>query len=215
MSTDISVVRVLVVDDHPLFRFSVIRAIESDDRLEVAGEAEDGEQALAAIRTLRPDVAVVDLRLPKLDGLQITKAVRAESLATRIVLLSGHLRADDAYEALGNGASGLLSKTAEAGSVTAAILAVARGETVIAPELQEVVAGAIQSRSGEPMPSLTPRERDVLVGVADGASVATIAERLGVRPATVKTHLDHLYRKLGVDERAAAVAEGMRRGILE
>jgi two-component system nitrate/nitrite response regulator NarL len=214
MSAGADPVRVFVADDHPMFRASVARAVQMHPLLTLSGEAEDGRSALDAIRELCPDVAVVDLRMPGLDGSQIAEAVRNESLTTRIVLLSGHLQGDAVYDALQRGASGVLSKLADSSSLTDAILAVARGQTVIAPEIQDAVATAIQMRSRNDQPPLTEREREVLAGVADGGSVASIAVALHLSPSTVKTHLEHLYRKLGVSDRAAAVAEAMRRGVL-
>ncbi len=190
------------------------RAIQMHPQLALIGEAEDGRAALAAIRELRPDVAVIDFRMPELDGAQIVEAVAVESLPTRVILLSGHLQGESAYRALQHGAAGVLSKLADATSLTDAILAVARGETVIAPEAQESVANQIRMRATDDRPALSEREREVLAHVADGGSVASIAADLHLSQSTVKTHLEHLYRKLGVTDRAAAVAEAMRRGIL-
>ena len=208
--TSVELVRVLVADDHPLFRSSVCRAIEADPRLTLAGEVQDGGEALAAIEASAPDVAVVDLRMPELDGLQLVEAVRVKRSPTRIVLLSGHLQRDVVLEALQRGAAGVLSKLADAASLTDAIVAVARGETVIAPEMQE----ALRTRRLGEQPALTARERQVLARVADGGTVASIAADMQLSASTVKTHLENVYRKLEVSDRAAAVAEAMRRGIL-
>ncbi len=207
-------VRVLVADDHPLFRLSVARAIQMHPQLMLVGEAQDGREALASLRELRPDVAVVDLRMPGLDGTQIVEAVRVESLPTRVLVLTGHLQGESVYRALQLGAAGVLSKLADVATLTDAVLAVARGETVMAPDAQDAIAAQIRLRAESDQPPLTARERQVLALVAEGGSVAVIAEQLHVSQSTVKTHLEHVYRKLGVSERAAAVAEAMRRGIL-
>jgi two-component system nitrate/nitrite response regulator NarL len=209
-----SPVRVFVADDHPLYRSSVVHAIRADARLTLAGEAEDGRIALDAIRELQPDVAVVDLRMPGLDGTQIADAVRRAKLACRVILLSGHVQADTAFEALQRGASGVLSKLADADALTDAIVAVARGQTMIAPEIQTAVVAAIQAGRDGGQAALSSREREVLALVAEGATVPAIAQSLNLSASTIKTHLEHIYRKLGVSERAAAVAEAMRRGIL-
>jgi two-component system nitrate/nitrite response regulator NarL len=197
-------IRVYAADDHPMFRATVARAIRRHPRLELVGEAADGLDALQGIRDLHPDVAIVDLQMPGLDGAQILEAVRAEKLvATRVILLSGQLIGETAEGLIRRGAVGVLSKLTGTTALTDAIEAVARGETVIAPDA-----------TASAHPTLSRREHDVLACVADGASVATIARELQLSPSTVKTHLEHVYRKLGVSDRAAAVAEAMRRGIL-
>ena len=207
-------ITVFTADDHPMFRASIVRAIQLHPQLTFAGEAQDGRAALDALRETRPDVAIVDLRMPGLNGTQIVDAVRQEELPTRVMLLSGHLESDAVYRALQLGAAGVLSKLTEPTALTDAILAVARGETVIAPDAQDAVAAGIRGRVDDDRPVLSAREREVLSLVADGASVPAMAKQLHLSPSTVKTHLEHVYRKLGVSDRAAAVAEAMRRGVI-
>jgi two-component system nitrate/nitrite response regulator NarL len=208
-------VTVLVADDHPLYRKAVVDAIKSRPNLKFVGEATDGRQALDAIRAQLPDVAVVDVLMPELDGLAVLNAVTREKLATRVLLLTAAVDSAGAFKAIGAGAAGYLLKEVGADELTDAISAVARGETVLAPAVQSSLADEIRMRSAEGRPVLSPREHEVLALTADGMSAPEVAERLMLSPATVRTHLQHLYDKLGVSDRAAAVAEAMRRGLLE
>jgi two-component system nitrate/nitrite response regulator NarL len=208
-------VRVLVVDDHPLYRRAVIDAVKSRARLEYVGEARDGREALDEIRAKRPDVAVVDVLMPGLDGFDVLNVVRREQLATRVLLLTATVDSADAFKAIGAGAAGCLLKSADIDQLCDAIAAVARGETVLAPEVQAGLASEIRMRSTADRPVLSPREHEVLVLTAAGKSAPEVAQALVLSPATIRTHLQHVYDKLGVSDRAAAVAEAMRRGLLE
>jgi two-component system nitrate/nitrite response regulator NarL len=207
--------RVLVADDHPVYRQGLVDAIEHRPELELAGQAETGEQALAGIRTLKPDVAVVDVKMPGLDGIDVVKAVMRDGLESRVLFLSAYLESATVYEAVEAGARGYISKDAEAEAICDAIVEVARGETVMGIESQRAIAEEIRMRApAEPSP-LSQREREILRLTADGESASEIAGRLYLSPATVKTHLQRIYQKLGVSDRAAAVAEAMRRGLFE
>jgi two-component system nitrate/nitrite response regulator NarL len=209
-------VSVVVADDHPLFREGIERAVRERPELELLGAAEDGREALALIRELAPRVAVLDLRLPGLDGLQILNALTRDELPTRVLILSASSDPEVVYRAVQGGAAGYFRKEADREAILDAIAAVARGGTTIDPELQAAVFDQIRLRgTGEERPILTAREREVLGLMADGLSGPQIAERLIVALPTVKTHQARLYEKLGVSERAAAVAEAMRRGLLE
>jgi two-component system nitrate/nitrite response regulator NarL len=208
-------VRVLVADDHPLFRDAIVRAVRERPDFELVAEAADGRTALQAIREQRPDVAVLDLRMPDLDGLQIAAALRRDGVPTRVVLLSAFLDGAMVYRAVAAGAAAYLTKEADRGEVCDTIAAVARGETVLAPEAQAGLAAEVRRRAAPEGPALTPREREVLGMVAQGSSAPDIAGALHLSAATVKGHLQSLYEKLGVSDRAAAVAEAMRRGLLE
>jgi two-component system, NarL family, nitrate/nitrite response regulator NarL len=206
---------VVVADDHPLYRASVVRAVKQRPELELVGEASDGREALELIRTLRPAIAVVDLRMPGLDGQRILDAVQRDRLGTRVLLLSGALDSATAYSALEAGAAGVLSKTTEVQALTDAMLAIGRGESVIDPELAAGVVSEIRLRAPDDRPVLTEREHQILYRIAEGRSIPEIAKELFLSQSTIKTHVDHLYRKLGVSDRAAAVAQAMRRGIME
>lgn len=215
MSAGHARLRVFVADDHPLFRSAVADAIRGSAELELIGEAANGRDALVAIRPDLPDVAVIDVRMPLLDGLAVLRAVRQAELPTRVLLLTAEADAATVYSAIAEGAAGCLFKDADAAHLCDAIVAVARGETVLAAEVQRAVAEEIRMRNVPDQSLLTSREHEILVLIAAGLSAPEIAERLVLSPATIRTHLQHLYAKLGVSDRAAAVAAAMRRGIIE
>jgi len=206
---------VLVADDHPLFRNGVARAVESWPELELVAEAADGRSALALIQQVTPAVAVLDLRLPELDGIEITYAVTRDRLPTRVLLLSAF--ADEAlvYRALEVGASGYLTKDATQEEIARAIHAVSLGRMHIAPDLAGGLARQVQARGQSAAPILSDRERQVLMLLCDGLSAPQIGERLFLGTSTIKSHLSRLYEKLGVSDRAAAVAAAMRSGLVE
>ncbi|HEV2814117.1 MAG TPA: response regulator transcription factor [Solirubrobacteraceae bacterium] len=206
---------VFVADDHPVFRDGLVRALRSRPEFEVAGEAGDGREALEAIKRLEPAVALLDLKMPGLDGAAIAHAVRRDGLPTRVVLISAHAPSELVYRAISLGAAAYLSKDASREEICDTVAAVARGETRLSPEIQGELVRQIQMRAVEERPALSPREREVLELIAEGFSAPDIARRLHVSPATVKTHLQSLYEKLGVSDRAAAVASAMRTGLLE
>ncbi|TDZ82159.1 putative transcriptional regulatory protein NarL [Mycobacteroides salmoniphilum] len=215
MQVSAGLVRVVVGDDHPLFREGVVRALTGSGQIEVVAEAEDGAGALALIREHLPDVALVDYRMPELDGTQVAAAVRRDELPTRVLLLSAHDDAAIVYHALEEGAAGFLSKESTRAELVSAVLDCARGRDVVTASLTSGLAGEIRKRAQPAGPSLSAREREVLRMIADGLTVPTIAKQLFLAPSTVKTHVQRLYEKLGVGDRAAAVAEAMRRGLLE
>jgi two-component system, NarL family, nitrate/nitrite response regulator NarL len=207
---------VLIADDHPLFREAIARVIAERPDLELVAEAADGRAALEKIRELEPDVAVIDVRMPQLDGSDVLLALREEGLHTNVVFLSAFLDSKTVYDAVAAGANAYLSKEAETGEIVTAILAATRHETILGPEVQTGLAEQIRFREeNESRPRLSEREHEVLKLIADGLSAPEIGERIHLSTATVKTHLQHLYEKLGVSERAAAVAEGMRRGLVD
>lgn len=208
-------VRVVVGDDHPLFREGVVRALTASGQITVVAEAENGTGALELIREHRPDVALVDYRMPELDGTQVAAAVRRDELPTRVLLLSAHDDAAIVYRALEEGAAGFLSKESTRTELVGAVLDCARGRYVVAASLTAGLAGEIRKRAQSAGPSLSTREREVLRMIAAGQTVPAIARALFLAPSTVKTHVQRLYEKLGVGDRAAAVAEAMRRGLLE
>lgn len=208
-------VRVVVGDDHPLFREGVVRALTGSGQISVVAEAQDGAGALALIREHQPDVALLDYRMPELDGTQVAAAVRRDELRTRVLLLSAHDDAAIVYHALAEGAAGFLSKESTRAELVSAVLDCARGRDVVTASLTAGLAGEIRKRAQPAGPSLSTREREVLRMIADGLTVPAMAKQLFLAPSTVKTHVQRLYEKLGVGDRAAAVAEAMRRGLLE
>ena len=209
-------VRVIVADDHPLYREGIVRAVKDRPDLELVGEAADGREALERIRELSPDVAVLDIRMPELEGTQVLSALRRDGVATEVLFLSAFMESELAYKTVAEGAKGYLSKEASRQEICDAIVTVARGGTALAAEVQAGLATEIQTRErSHGRPSLTPRETEVLNMIAEGMSAPEIAREVHLSPTTVKTHLHTLYEKLGVSDRAAAVAEAMRRGLLE
>lgn len=207
--------RVLIADDHPVYRQGLERAIRERPELELVATCGDGRQALETITQLEPEIAIVDVRMPGLDGLAILSAVKRDGLRTRIVLLTGYEDSTAAYKALAAGAAGYVSKTSDNMELCDSIIKVARGETVIAPQFAAGIASEIQLREATERPALTDREGEVLRLLAEGLTASRIGEQLHLSEATIKTHLHNLYDKLGVSDRAAAVATAMRWGLLE
>jgi two-component system, NarL family, nitrate/nitrite response regulator NarL len=208
-------ITVYVADDHPVFREAVGRAIKSRPEFELAGLAADGREALTEIRALAPSVAVVDNGLPSLTGVEILRAVQHDSVPTRVIILSADESGSLVYEAVQLGAAGFLSKASTLTEICDAVATVARGGTVLAPEVQQGFVDEMRARSHAGAPLLSERESEVLRLIAAGLSAPEIAAQLFISPATVRTHVKNLFEKLGVSDRAAAVAEGMRRRLLE
>lgn len=208
-------VRVLVGDDHPLYRDGVVRALVNSGRTEVVGEVADGTAALAGIREHRPDVALLDYHMPGLDGIAVTHAVVRDRLPTRVLLLSASAEGAVVYRAISDGAAGYLSKAADRDDIVAAVIACARGESVLPPELVTTLATQVHRQAARDAPVLSERELQILRLIADGKSVPEMAAQLIVAPTTVKTHIRRLYEKLGVADRGAAVAVAMRNQLLE
>lgn len=211
-----SAVRVIVGDDHPVFRDGVIRLLQSSDDIQLAGEANNGEEAMLLIRLHRPDVALLDYRMPKIDGIGVAQMVRKEGLATRILILSAHDESELVFRALESGACGYLPKDSSRNAIIYAILDCARGRNVIAPRLvSDLSVEERRRQTKQEQDILSPRERQVLEMMAEGRSIPAIAVELRLAPSTIKTHTKRLYDKLSVGDRAAAVAEAMRRGLLK
>jgi two-component system nitrate/nitrite response regulator NarL len=208
-------VRVVVADDHPLYREGVVRALSGSGRVEIVAEAGDGRAALAEIEQHQPDVALLDYKLPGLDGVAITHAVVRDGLATRVLLLSAFTESGVVYKALETGAAGFVPKEARREQIVDAVLACARGENVLPSDLASGLVSEIRLRAVDDAPALTERESQILRLIASGKSLPDIAGELFLGVTTVKTHVQHLYEKLGVSDRAAAVAEAMRRGLIE
>jgi two-component system nitrate/nitrite response regulator NarL len=208
--------RVLVAHRHPLYREAVTRAIKHRPELELVAVAEDGRQALDSISAEAPDVALIDRELDELSAEQVLNAVGRDGIETRILLIAADPEPELVYAAIANGAAGYLTKDADAKELCEAIGAVGRGSTVLAPQLQAGIASEIRLRSErDGRPFLSQRESEVLKLVAAGLTAPEIARRIHLSPATVKSHLQSLYQKLDVRERAAAVAVAMRRGLVE
>ncbi|HEY2438519.1 MAG TPA: response regulator transcription factor [Solirubrobacteraceae bacterium] len=208
-------ITVYVADDHPVFRDAVARAASSRPELELVGTGADGRRALDDIRSLSPGVAVVDMRLPHMEGLEIVRAIRRDRIPTLVVMLSADSSRELVYDAVQLGAAAFLTKASTLDQICDAIVAVSRGETVLAPEVQSGLVRELRERD-RPAPSLlSERESQVLILIAAGLSNPEIGQRLYISASTVKTYVKSLLDKLGVNDRAAAVAEAMRRGLIE
>lgn len=205
----------VVGDDHPLFRDGVVRALNASGSIDVVAEADDGVSALALIREHGPRVALLDYRMPGLDGAQVAAAVRRDQLATRVLLISAHDESAIVYNALQEGAAGFISKESSRSELVAAVLSCAKGHDVVAPNLAAGLVGEIQRRNESSAPTLSAREREVLGYIAGGQTIPAMAKEMFLAPSTVKTHVQRLYEKLGVSDRGSVVAEAMRRGLLE
>jgi len=208
-------VRVVVADDHPVFREGIVRALDSNAVVDVVAEVGDGRAALEAIAAERPDVALLDYKLPELDAIAVIQAVVRDGIPTRTLVLSAHDESSVVFDALQAGASGYLLKEASRDEIVAGVLAVARGESVLPPAVAAGLVGEIRLRSSSDTPALSEREREILSLTAQGKSFSEIGSALFISVATVKTHMQHVYEKLGVSDRAAAVAEGFRRRLIE
>jgi two-component system nitrate/nitrite response regulator NarL len=213
--TDLPLISVFVGDAQPLFRDGLVRAIRQRVSLQLAGEAGDGGAVLAAIRRLRPAVTVLSAPLPTMDADAVLRALTREGHPTRVVLLLPSVTPDEAVEAVSRGAIACLSRTVCGEHLCHAIEAAARGEAYFAPEVQTQLAAGVRRRFPSESFELTRREHEILRHIAAGGNRASIAAELHVAEATVKTHLSHLYEKLGVNDRGSAVYAGMRRGLLD
>lgn len=205
-------IRIVVADDHPVVRDGVRSMLGAVPDFEVVGEAASGPEAVAQVLASDPDVVVMDLRMPGGDGVAAVGELRRRGARAAVLVLTTYDTDADTVAAIEAGATGYLLKDTPAEELFAAVRATAAGETVLSPAVVARLASHVRSPSGGT--SLTAREREVLVLVAQGTSNRAIAEALFVSEATVKTHLVHVYDKLGAADRAAAVAIAYDRGIL-
>lgn len=203
--------RVVVVEDHPVTRMGIVALLGQDERITVVGEAGTGEEAIAVVQQEGPDVVITDLRLGEgIDGVGVTTALRSRVPAPAVLVLTTYDTDRDIVRAVEAGAAGYLLKDADPAEITSAVLRAAAGETVISPALaQRVVA-----RISRPQAHLSAREVEILAAVARGLSNKEVARELVISEATVKTHLVHVFTKLDVDSRTAAVARAREDGLL-
>jgi DNA-binding NarL/FixJ family response regulator len=204
-------IRILVIDDHPVVREGLVGMLAGQPDFEVVGMAADGEMAVTMYRSLSPDVALMDLRMPGLDGVGAIEAIKGEQPAAHILVLTTYDSDADILRAIEAGATGYLLKDTPREELFRAIRAAARGESVLAP----AVAARLMTRMRAPAEeNLSAREIEVLQLVAKGASNKEVGKALHISTATVKTHLIHIYNKLGVDDRTAAVTTALEKGII-
>lgn len=203
-------IRVVVADDHPIVRSGIVALLAAETDIDVVGEAVDGLEAVRLAIELTPDIVLMDLRMPGIDGDEATARILAVLPSTRVVILTTYETDSSILTAIEAGASGYLLKAAPQDEILAGIRSVARGEVALAP----AIAAMLVKRVASPAVTLTPRETEVLALVAQGNSNPTIAKTLFLSEATVKTHLLHAFEKLGVSDRTRAVTKAMELGLL-
>jgi two-component system, NarL family, nitrate/nitrite response regulator NarL len=208
-----AVIKVVCADELPVFRDGIAHAIEAHGGLKLVASCGEGREAAERIRELEPEIALLDLLMPDVTGIDVIRSL-GHACPTKSILLSAHPEPHVVYDAVAAGAAGYLDKSATREQICEAICAVARGGHAFTDGLDMAVIDEIPRRNGATPTELTLRETEVLRLVARGVASPAIADRLNLSESTVKTHLRHAYEKLGVAERAAAVAEAMRRGIL-
>jgi DNA-binding NarL/FixJ family response regulator len=206
-------VRVLITDDHPVVREGLEFMLGMNADIELVGTASDGEEALRYIPALRPDVVVMDMRLPGQDGAEVTSVIKERHPEVKVLILTAEADGDTLRRALAAGADGFLLKTARPPELASAIIDVNSGRSVVAASLTGALFAAARATSSPPSP-LSDREQEVLQLLANGQTNKEIAATLFVSEATVKTHVENILRKLGVADRTQAVAEAFRRGLV-
>jgi DNA-binding NarL/FixJ family response regulator len=205
-------IRLLIVDDHPIMRDGLRGVFGGDDDFEVVGEAGDGAEAIQKAQALHPDVILMDLRMPGVGGVEAITRLRNQENPARILILTTYDTDRDVLPAIKAGATGYLLKDAPRDELIRAVRAAHQGQSVLAPTVASTLVGLAGNRN--PDSRLSPREVEVLKLVAEGATNQVAARKLLVSETTIKTHLLHIYTKLGVRDRASAVATGYQRGLL-
>ena len=207
------IIRLLIADDHPVVRDGLRGIFEASGEFEVAGEAANGREAVDRAAALRPDVVLMDLRMPELDGVSAIRALAQRGVTARVLVLTTYDTDTDVVPAIEAGATGYLLKDSPPEELLRGVRAAARGEAVLSPSVATRLLGQVRQPARDREP-LSQRELDILGLIAQGCSNREAAARLYISEATVKTHVLHIYAKLGVNDRAAAVAVGFERGLL-
>lgn len=207
-----SPIRVVVADDHPVVRAGIAGLLSGSELIDVVGQAADGAEAVRLVADLRPDVVLMDLQMPVMDGVGATERIVDEHPSTRVLVLTTYESDAQILDAIGAGASGYLLKAAPVPEIVEGIRSVARGDTVLAPSIAAALVARVQRSAAAP--KLSVREVEVLGLVAQGSSNPEIARCLFIAEATVKTHLLHAFEKLGVSDRTRAVTLALELGIL-
>lgn len=204
-----SKIRVLIADDHAIVRMGLASLLGTKKEIEVVGEAEDGEETVRKALKLAPDVIVMDLMMPKKDGVAATAEIHRQLPNARIMVLTSYGTSDGIAHALAAGASGALMKSTEFSEFVSAIRAIAAGERVVAPEIKRQLA------EDPPVPELTPRQTEILHSITRGLTNADIAKQLGIREDSVKEHVNAIFIKLGAANRSEAITIALRKHLLK
>ena len=214
-SGDPAVIRLLLADDHRMLREGLRRSM-TERGFDVVGEARDGAEAVDLAAALRPDVILMDVTMPDLDGVEATRQIKARQPEVRIVMLTMHADQDVLAEAIRSGANGYLVKDCSTDEIASAIESVAGGETALSPRLAASMLAEVrrQDSKAETERVITKREEEVLQLIADGCSTPEVAERLYISQKTVKNHLASIYQKLDARDRTQAVLQAVRMGIV-
>ncbi|MEO7197816.1 MAG: response regulator transcription factor [Solirubrobacterales bacterium] len=207
--------RVLIADDHGIVRSGLRKLLESEEGIDVVAEAADGAEARDMALELRPDLAILDVKMPVMTGLEATRAIHQAAPDIAILILSMHDEERYLFEALKAGASGYVLKQAADGDLIDAIKAVSRGEPFLTPEAQQALIRDVLGEGGNPQEALTPREEEVVKLVAEAHTNKEIAELLGLAEKTAENHRSNAMRKLGMRDRVELVRYAIRRGLIE
>lgn len=202
-------IRIFVADDHSVVRMGLVTLLETERDIIVVGEAGDGEAAVEAIRRTRPDAVLMDIAMPRKDGIEAARIIKRELPATRILILTSFSGANDLAKAVAAGADGVMLKNSDYSEVAEALRKVSRGETAIAPEVRKMLAENL------PSPKLTQRQLDILESMARGLTNSDIAKQFGITPDGVKFHITSILTRLDAANRSEAVAIALKRQLLK
>jgi len=212
-------IRILLADDHALVRSGLIRLLEPNKDILVVGEAEDGEETIRKTKELKPDVVVIDLSMPKINGIEAAKIIRKDCPESRVLVLTMHENEEYVYQIFRSGANGYILKNANRNEITTAIRAVAKGERFFSPRVSEIMVEGYLRKAEErekqidsPDIELTTRERDVLSLIAEGFNNQQIADKLFISPRTVDTHRTNIMQKLDIHDVANLVKYALDHG---
>lgn len=201
--------RILIADDHAVYRMGLVALFETEPGFEVVGEADDGNSALDLAIKLKPDVVLMDIMMPGMDGIAATKAIHEQLPDTRILILTTSTTSDDLAGARRNGAAGAITKSADNSRLLDAIRAVASGQEFVSEEIERLIA------EDPPAPDLSPRQAEILRCITQGLTTPDIARLLKIGPESVKVHVNALFNKIGASNRAEAVAIALRKHLLK
>jgi DNA-binding NarL/FixJ family response regulator len=207
--------RVMIVDDHPVTRDGLRAALGTADDVEVVGEASSGEEAVKVVNEVGPDVVFMDVRMPGMNGIEATRAIRQGNPDTRVILFTVDESRASIAEAIQAGVSGYLLKDVGVDELVSAARLALEGKAVIHPTLTQAFIEEVRLVDRKPEAPLSRREIEILQRVAYGATTKEVADKLGISPHTVKTHLERIFEKLGANDRAQAVAIAIRQGLVE
>jgi len=209
-------IRVLVADDHPVVRRGLQSCLARETRLKIVGEAADGDEALRKTQELAPDVVLMDVNMPRMDGLAVTEVLRREAPSVKVLVLSMHNNQDFIFRIIQAGAHGYVSKEAPPEELLRAIESVFAGEPFFSPEIAKAALNQMVSSGGkkEPFAQLTTREREVLALIAEGQSNKEIANRLGIGVRTIETHRERIMRRLGIHSVAGLTKFAISNGLI-